>query len=147
MVKDKEQTKLRSNHLLFVSLFFIQWKYIKKRLTNNRWLLRNLVCSLSFTKSIVYNVSFNPSSFLTEALAQTFREYLGTVSFKFNGNFPQNQNNNSDDGALLNIKRPSELLSDIKTYINSLSIIDGWVNIGCTGLMTKVLEEELDPEK
>jgi len=106
-----------------------------------------LVCSLSFTKSIVYNVSFNPSSFLTEALAQTFREYLGTVSFKFNGNFPQNQNNNSDDGALLNIKRPSELLSDIKTYINSLSIIDGWVNIGCTGLMTKVLEEELDPEK
>lgn len=106
-----------------------------------------MVCSLSFTKSIVYNVSFNPSSFLTEALAQTFREYLGTVSFKFNGNFPQNQNNNSDDGALLNIKRPSELLSDIKTYINSLSIIDGWVNIGCTGLMTKVLEEELDPEK
>ncbi|OUM62805.1 hypothetical protein PIROE2DRAFT_69451, partial [Piromyces sp. E2] len=122
-------------------------KPCEDELTSNRWLLRNLVCSLSFTRSLVYNVSFNPTSFLTEALAQTFRDYLGTVSFKYNGNAPTNQNNNSDDSALLNIKRPSELLSDIKTYINTLSIIDGWVNIDCIGLMTKVLEEELDPER
>ncbi|ORX44346.1 hypothetical protein BCR36DRAFT_415106 [Piromyces finnis] len=122
-------------------------KPCEDELANNRWLLRNLVSSLSFTRSVVYNISFNPSSFLTEALAQTFREYLGYVSFKSNTYCPQMQNNNSEDSSLLNIKRPSELLSDIKTYINSLNIIDGWVNIGCTELMTKVLEEELDPER
>lgn len=109
-------------------------------------MLRNLVYSLSMSKPTVYNVSFNPSSFLTDALAQIFRDYLGISSFKTNNNQQQNQNNNEDNN-LLNIKRPSELLSDIKTYIHSLNIIDGWVNIGCNEIMSNVLEEELDPEK
>jgi len=110
-------------------------------------MLRNIVYSLSISNSRVYNTEFNPCSFLTEALAQIFREYLGTASFKINNNVQQGQNNNSEDNVLLSIKRPSELLSDIKTYIHSLNIIDGWVNIGCTELMTNVLEEELDPER
>jgi len=109
-------------------------------------MLRNLVYSLSISSSVVFNVLFNPSSFLTDALAQVFRDYLGTASFKSNNGQQQNQNN-MEDFNLLCIKRPSELLSDIKTYIHSLNIIDGWVNIGCTEIMTNVLEEELDPEK
>ncbi|ORX87079.1 hypothetical protein BCR32DRAFT_240521 [Anaeromyces robustus] len=116
-------------------------------LANNRWMLRNLVFSLSIFKTVVHNVSFNPSSFLTEALSQTFRDYLGTASFKSNNTQLPNQTTGPEDYALLSIKRPSELLSDIKTYIHSLNIIDGWVNIGCTELMTNVLQEELDPEK
>jgi len=122
-------------------------KPINDELANNRWMLRNIVYSLSISNSRVYNTEFNPCSFLTEALAQIFREYLGTASYKVNNNVQQGQNNNSEDNSLLSIKRPSELLSDIKTYIHSLNIIDGWVNIGCTELMTNVLEEELDPER
>jgi len=110
-------------------------------------MLRNLVYSLSISNSRVYNTEFNPCSYLTDALSQIFRDYLGTASFKVNTNTQQGQNNNSEDNILLSIKRPSELLSDIKTYIHSLNIIDGWVNIGCTELMTNVLEEELDPER
>jgi hypothetical protein len=121
-------------------------KPVNDELANNRWMLRNLVYSLSISSSVVFNVLFNPSSFLTDALAQVFRDYLGTASFKSNNGQQQNQNN-MEDFNLLCIKRPSELLSDIKTYIHSLNIIDGWVNIGCTEIMTNVLEEELDPEK
>jgi len=120
-------------------------KPVDDELANNRWMLRNLVYSLSMSKPTVYNVSFNPSSFLIEALVQVFRDYLGTSSFKTINNQQQNLNNNDDNG-LLSIKRPSELLSDIKTYIHSLIIIDGWVNIGCNEIMSSVLEEELDPE-
>jgi len=122
-------------------------KPVNDELANNRWMLRNLVYSLSISGTSVYNTQFNPHSYLTEALAQAFRDYLGSASYKTNYYQQQNQNNNSEDSNLLSVKRPSELLSDIKTYLHSLNIIDGWVNIGCSEIMTNVLVEELDPER